>query len=308
MNERLPRGIDESTSARPVRFAGYRGVTVAGDAWGEPDAPPVILLPGGGQTRHAWGETARRLAEDGWYALSLDLRGHGDSGWAPDGDYSIEAFVGDLRAVTAMLPQAPAVVGASMGGITALVTQGETEESLFAAIVLVDIAPRMEAEGVDRIVAFMRAHLGGFDSLEEAADAIARFLPHRPRPSDLTGLAKNLRFGPDQRYRWHWDPKFMGDAERPRRPQRPERLEAAARRLRLPVLLVRGQLSEVISEAGAREFLEMVPQARFVDVSDAGHMVAGDRNDVFAQAVIDFLRTLAGPGKQGAAERRNDGA
>lgn len=296
MTDPVRSEIDESAAPRPVTFAGYHGVTIAGDAWGEPDAPPVILLPGGGQTRHAWGETARRLAADGWYALSLDLRGHGDSGWAPDGDYSIEAFVGDLRAVTAALARPPMVVGASMGGITALMTQGETEESLFAAIVLVDIAPRMEADGVDRILAFMRAHLDGFASLDDAADAIARFLPHRPRPSDLKGLAKNLRFGADERYRWHWDPRFVGDAERPRRPQQPERLLAAARRLRLPVLLVRGQLSEVISEAGAREFLETVPHAKFVDVSEAGHMVAGDRNDIFAQAVIDFLRTVAVPG------------
>jgi non-heme chloroperoxidase len=278
--------------ARRVYFEGHGGVTLAGDAFGDPMSPPVILLPGGGQTRHAWGTAAERLAAQGWYALALDLRGHGDSSWASDGDYSLTAFVGDLLRVTETLRRAPVIVGASLGGITGLLAAGETAPQAFAALVLVDIAPRMESDGVERIVGFMRAHLDGFDSLEAAADAITEYLPRRPRPKDLSGLTKNLRLGEDRRYRWHWDPAFVLGSKRPSGSQQPERLLAAARRLTIPALLVRGQMSEVISEAGAREFLEAVPHARYVDVSDAGHMVAGDRNDVFAQAVIDFLRAL----------------
>jgi len=279
-------------AARPVTFAGHHGVAVAGDAWGNPDDPPVILLPGGGQTRHAWGGTAEKLADAGWYALSLDLRGHGDSGWAPDADYELSAFVGDLLAVRATFERRPAVVGASLGGITALLAEGESPGNEFSAIVLVDIAPRMEPEGIQRIVAFMRAHLDGFPDLDAAADAIAEYMPHRPRRTDLSGLGKNLRLGRDGRYRWHWDPEFINGRQRPGGPQQPHRLLAAARNLEIPALLVRGQMSDVISEASVAEFLEACPHAKYVDVSDAGHMVAGDKNDVFSSAVIEFLNEV----------------
>jgi pimeloyl-ACP methyl ester carboxylesterase len=287
--------------ARPVTFAGRNGVTVAGDAWGSPNDPPVILLPGGGQTRHAWGGTARRLAEAGWQAVSLDLRGHGDSDWAPDADYELDAFIGDLLAVRASFAQRPAVVGASLGGVTALLAQGESPGDEFSAIVLVDIAPRMEREGVERIVSFMRAHLDGFPNLEAAADAIAQYLPHRPRRADMGGLSKNLRLGRDGRYRWHWDPEFVMGMRRSTASRQPDRLLAAASNIRIPALLIRGQMSDVISEASAAEFLGAVPHAKYVDVSNAGHMVAGDKNDVFADAVIEFLSEVRDDSVAGGA-------
>lgn len=278
--------------AARVSFRGYGGTRLVGEAWGDAGAQPVLLLPGGGQTRHAWGDTAQRLASEGWYAISLDLRGHGESDWAADGNYSLSAFVADLLAVLEHLEQPPVLVGASLGGITGLLVAGEEKPDAFAALVLVDIAPRMEAAGVQRIVEFMRAHLDGFASLEEAARAVAAYLTHRPPPKDLRGLRKNLRRGPDGRYRWHWDPRFVLGERRPDASQQPERLLAAARNLRIPTLLVRGRMSDVISEASVREFLEHVPHARYVDVAQAGHMIAGDQNDLFTTAVVDFLRSL----------------
>jgi pimeloyl-ACP methyl ester carboxylesterase len=275
--------------SEPVTFAGRDGVRLAGDARGDPRDRPVVLLHGGGQTRHAWGATASALARRGWYALSLDLRGHGDSAWAPDGDYSVDALVADLRCVVGRLHAPPAIVGASLGGITALLAEGEAAVPASRAIVLVDVAPRVERPGVDRILRFMRGKPEGFASLEEAADAVAAYNPHRPRPADTTGLRKNLRKGPDGRYRWHWDPAVIGGERRPNATQDPERMEAAARRLTVPVLLVRGRLSDLLSEEGARAFLALVPHAAYADVSDAGHMVAGDRNDAFTRAVVDFL-------------------
>jgi pimeloyl-ACP methyl ester carboxylesterase len=251
---------------------------LAGDAYGDPAAPPVLLLHGGGQTRHAWGGTAAALAAHGWHAVSLDLRGHGDSGWAPAADYSVDAFARDLSAVARQLTSKPAVVGASLGGLAALIAQGEHAEP-----------PRVDPAGVERIIGFMTAHPDGFATLEEAADAVAGYVPHRRRPRDLNGLRKNLRLGADGRYRWHWDPRFMHGGRRPTATQDPARLEAAARAIRVPTLLVRGRLSDVVSEDGARAFLDLVPHARYVDVSGAGHMVAGDRNDPFTAAVVEFL-------------------
>lgn len=280
---------DEPSTARTVVLAGSGGLALTADVWGDPSQPGVLLLHGGGQTRHAWGTTGAVLAQAGWYAVSLDLRGHGDSAWAEDGDYSIEAYADDLVAVVRSFARPPAVVGASLGGLTALLAAGESGCAMLA-LVLVDCAPRLEPDGVQRIMAFMRGGLAGFASLEEAADAVAAYMPHRKRPKDLGGLRKNLRLHDDGRYRWHWDPRFVSGEQRPSPSRQPDRLLTAARQLRVPTLLVRGRMSDVVSEAGAAEFVASVPHAEFIDVLDAGHMVAGDRNDVFSAAVVDFLQ------------------
>jgi non-heme chloroperoxidase len=278
--------------ATPLQLIGRDGIALAADAYGDPSHPPVLLLHGGGQTRFAWGATAAQLAAEGWYAVSMDLRGHGESAWDDAGDYSVNAYVADLRAVVPQLSAKPVLVGASLGGIASLLAEGEDEGSLCAAIVLVDIAPKIEGSGALRIIQFMQGSADGFASLEEAADAVAAYLPHRERPSDLSGLAKNLRTLPSGRLRWHWDPRFLQAGHGPKPGEQPERLRVAARKLRVPTLLVRGKLSDLLSEAGARDFLDLVPHARFADVSDAGHMVAGDRNDRFSSAVIEFLREV----------------
>lgn len=278
---------------KAIEYTGHEGIVLAGEAWGDEKNPPVLLLHGGGQTRFAWGGTARALAEAGWYAVSLDLRGHGDSAWAEEGNYDISAFAGDAVHVAQSFSRKPAVVGASLGGIASLVAQAESPEPVFSAIVLVDIAPRMEREGVERIISFMGNQLEeGFASLEEAADAIASYMPHRPRPKDLSGLQKNLRRGEDGRYRWHWDPQFVVGKRLPSASNDPERLLRASRSLDVPVMLVRGRMSDICSEESAREFLSVVPHAKYVDVADASHMVAGDKNDIFTKAVLEFLETV----------------
>jgi pimeloyl-ACP methyl ester carboxylesterase len=264
------------------------------DAYGQPDHPPVLLLHGGGQTRHAWSGTARELARAGWYAVAVDLRGHGESDWSEDGDYRHDDFAADTTALARSFEQAPVLVGASLGGLSSLIALGEAgDESLASALVLVDIATRMEFDGAARIIDFMKARPDGFANLGEAADAVAKYNPHRERPSDLSGLEKNLRRGEDGRYRWHWDPQFLASPKNTASLTSLSfgRLDDAARSLTLPTLLVRGRMSDLLSEAGAREFLEVVPHAKFVDVSGAGHMVAGDRNDAFTRSVVSFLET-----------------
>ncbi len=273
------------------------GLKLVADTWGDPSDPPILFAHGGGQTRHAWGNTARALGSDGWYTVSIDQRGHGDSDWAPDGDYRFDVFAEDLIDVAGVLPQPPVAVGASLGGGSALIAEGEKvangEQGAFSALILVDITPRVEKKGADRIIKFMTANLEhGFATLDEAADSIAEYLPHRPRPKDLSGLAKNLRLGDDGRYRWHWDPRFVNDREKLDRMARVDRMNNAAKNLRLPTLLVRGGQSDLVTVDAAQEFQELVPHAKFADVSGAGHMVAGDRNDAFTQAVIDFLNTI----------------
>ena len=268
---------------------GADGVPIAGDAWGASDDPLVVLLHGGGQTRHAWKGTGEQLAGAGYHAVSLDARGHGDSGWSTSGDYSQEKMIADLVAVVRQLGDPnPVLVGASMGGGVGLCAVGEGYVDA-SALVLVDMAPRIEVEGAERIMAFMAQKPDGFESLEDVADAISAYQPHRNRPRSLDGLHKNLRVGDRPgRYYWHWDPAFL-NRTRDRFEERADRLGESAASLTLPTLLVRGGLSDVLSEAGAREFLEMCPHSEYVNVTDAAHMVAGDRNDLFTDAVIGFL-------------------
>ena len=275
-------------------WQGVGGVRIAGDSWGNPNGPLVLLQHGGGQTRHAWKGAGERLGAAGYHAVAFDARGHGDSDWAPDGLYGQDVMVEDLKCVVAALGnRRPVLVGASMGGGTSLVAVGEDHVDA-TALVIVDIAPRIEPQGVDKIQAFMSQKPEGFDSLQEVADAIASYQPHRERPRTLDGLAKNVRLGADGKYRWHWDPRFR--AGRYNLEKRRERLEACARSLRLPTLLVRGGLSDVLSEEGAQDFLKLCPSSEYVNVTGAAHMVAGDRNDIFGNAVIDFLSRVVPAG------------
>ncbi len=287
-------------------FTGAAGNKLAADVFGD-RGPAVLLLHGGGQTRHAWRKTAEELARTGWTAYALDQRGHGDSDWVADAAYSFPDFASDAKAVARELYRRsqtrPAVIGASLGGIASLLAEGESERSdgdeLFSALVLVDITPRVDRNGVDKVQGFMRAHAKeGFATIDDAAQAVADYLPHRPRPKSNEGLKKNLRLSPDGRWRWHWDPNFI-DGPRGvggKRGEIEDLLVEAARRIRIPALLVRGGSSELVQEAHVREFLELVPHAEYVDVSGARHMVVGDRNDDFASAVLDFLAKRKKPG------------
>ena len=284
-------------------FKGASGNTLVGDVYGE-EGPPVLLLHGGGQTRHAWKKTGDLIARLGRVAYAIDQRGHGDSEWVADGAYQYTDFAADARVLGDTLAERsgvrPAVVGASLGGMAALLGNSQPGRSQskaqhFSALVLVDITPRVDVEGVSKIQGFMRAQLReGFGSIAEAADAVAAYLPHRPRPRSHEGLKKNLRLHSDGRWRWHWDPRFLeGNRRIGAGSEEIERaLVSAAKRVTIPALLVRGASSELVQEEHAKDFLKLVPHASYVDVSGARHMVAGDRNDQFANAIESFLSDL----------------
>lgn len=281
-------------SPHRLEFTGLDGNVLRADLF-DGGGAPVLLLHGGGQTRRAWDKTARMLAAEGWRAISLDMRGHGESDWAATRDYRFSTYAAEIASIAGEIARrfhsAPVIVGASLGGLSGLGAE-ILHGPLLQGLVLVDITPWMNPEGVDKVQGFMRTHSGdGFASLEEAAGAIAAYLPHRKRPRSLDGLAKNLRLGVDGRYRWHWDPAFLEgilnvntDAENYLAPLR-QRLGA----LTIPVLLVRGLLSELILEDEKNAFLAAAPTASAVDVGGAGHMVAGDRNDAFAASILHFL-------------------
>lgn len=274
---------------KELEFKLSNGIRLAAHAYGDPKAPPVILSHGGGQTRHSWGGTAQALAEQGWYAITYDHRGHGNSSWSEDGDYHVDRFAEDQRELATMLAVKPALVGASLGGISAMLAEGENDTEVFCSIVLVDIVPRMRMDGAQNIIEFMGAHMeDGFANLDDAADVIALYTG-RPRREDISGLNKNLRLHEDGRYRWHWDPCFVTHRSGDNGITNSERLERAVSSISQPILLIRGQLSNLVTEELAADFLQLVPHAEYVDVENAHHMVAGDRNDIFTRAVVDFL-------------------
>ena len=273
---------------------GHGGVRIAADRQGDPAARAVVFLHGGGQTRRSWGRAATAVARRGWQSVTVDMRGHGESDWPTDGDYRVATFAADVREILLRLPPRPVLVGASLGGLTSMLLAGELSPGIASAVVLVDIVPDMDPSGAERIHAFMADKMvDGFGSLDEVADMIAEFNPHRPRPADLDGLRNNLRRRGDRWY-WHWDPQFIDGsaAHPPMEVTDVERLHAAVARIvadGVPMLLVRGQVSDLVSHERASEFLARFPQIGFVDVEGAGHMVAGDRNDLFADAVLEFL-------------------
>ena len=269
------------------------GLEIAADVWGEEGAPVVLLQHGGGQTRHAWKGTGEALARAGFRAYALDARGHGDSDWATDG-YEQDSMINDLVEVAkAVGDPNPILVGASMGGGVSLCAVGE-QVIPARALVMVDTAPQLEKAGTDKIRAFMMQNPEGFDSLEEVADAIANYQPHRKRARNLDGLKKNVRLDEHGRLRWHWDPSWL-ERTRPDLTERRRRMQEAAEKLAVtqtPTLLVRGGLSDVLSEEGADKFLTDCPHSEYVNVTDAAHMVAGDRNDIFTDAVAEFLNRV----------------
>jgi len=282
-------------------FRSHDGVVLMADACGDAARPPVLLLHGGGQTRHAWRRTALALGERGFHAVAQDLRGHGDSGWSPQGQYSLDEFVLDVCATCASFAVPPIVVGASLGGIVAMLARAERQAAL-SALVLVDVTPTLQRSGVERIRDFMAsARHEGFASVEAAAEAVRSFLPGRQVPPSAAGLSKNLRLGRDGRYRWHWDPAFMDFVDRNAGTAFDDRLTPAARALDVPVLLVRGSKSDVVSGGDAEFLLRLVPTAQAVDIDDATHMVAGDANDAFTAAILAFIERL-GPRQTTARE------
>ncbi len=276
------------TETKTIEFKSSEGFPIAADLYGDPTHDPVLFMHGGGQTRHAWGGAAAALAARGWHTISMDHRGHGDSGWSPDANYELDYFVEDFFAVLEQIGRKTVICGASLGGRTALLGLGEGSQELASALILVDIAPKTEAKGVARIQQFMRANLDGFASLEDAADAVAAYREHRSRPKDVSGLKKNLRLKDDGRWYWHWDPKYI-DRRDKEDPSRNERVRASTPNIKIPTLLIRGGSSDVVSPEGVQDFLNLLPTAKFIDVADAGHMVAGDKNDIFTDAVVDFL-------------------
>ena len=288
----MASAVLKSPASSIERLRARDGLGLALETFGGTGRPGLVFAHGFGQTRGAWAGSAAALADDGYCCVTFDARGHGDSDWRGRDPYSWELMLDDLVAVARTLPVPPVLVGASMGGLLGLAAEG-TQAPLFRALVLVDVTPRWEPRGVDRILNFMRAHPDGFESLDDAARAIAAHLPHRREPKRPERLRALLADHGDGRLRWHWDPRLLDDVARDSAAHQPRLLEAA-RRIRVPTLLISGGASDIVSGATIDEFLALVPHARHVSVPQATHMIVGDDNAAFTRHVAEFLHTLQG--------------
>jgi pimeloyl-ACP methyl ester carboxylesterase len=275
---------------------------LAVETWNPQGAPDLLFAHGFGQTRGAWNATAAALARAGCRCVTFDARGHGESDRVDAATgYHMDQFAGDLLRLAAAQPQPPVLVGASMGGLLGIVLAGERRPSPFRALVLVDITPRWETAGVQRILAFMQAHPDGFANYADAADQVAAYMPQRRERKSGEQLRPLLREGADGRLRWHWDPALLaGDLVQESERYQP-RLLAAAANIDVPVLLLSGGRSDVVSRGTVDEFLQLVPQARHVELAQATHMVAGDANEAFTNEVIHYVHSLETPATPRAA-------
>ena len=269
-----------------VEFAGFGGVRIACDTFGSPDAPPVLLIPSGGQTKEFWHGSAQALAQAGRYAICVDLRGHGDSGHAADGRYDLDAYVQDLRAILAALPNRSHIVATGLGAIIALAAVGESDPHVVSGLSLMDFNIWVEESELKRQHASLLERTMGAGAPGQLADAIAAAHPNEPAPKDAGRLLKAFTRQEDGTLEWRGDPlalkygSLIGMQDR---------LTAAASRTVSPVLLIRGSLNTSISNEIMQRLQATIPGAEIAEIEGAGHLMAADREDAFNSIVLEFL-------------------
>jgi pimeloyl-ACP methyl ester carboxylesterase len=273
-----------------AHFTTPDGLRLATDLAGDPWKPRLVFVHGGGQSRRSWRGALRRMAGAGFSVVSFDLRGHGESDWAPDGDYSLAAHTRDLVAILRAVPSPPCLIGASLGGRAAMLAAAELGPEMVRALVLVDVTPRLHPAGVDRVRRFLRASVGGFASLDAAA-ATLELYSEREFRNRLDRLRDSVRTGPDGRVYWRWDPGAAQEAFLDP-PQAEERLIAAVARFRGPMLLVRGTLSDLVTDDCVAHFRAARPDAGLAEIVGGGHLMKSQRLDDFCEATLEFLGRL----------------
>lgn len=256
--------------------------------WGEPGQPVILMLHGGGQQAHSWDFVSLPLSEH-YHILALDQRGHGDSDWAADGDYSIEAHQSDIDGFVAALGlQGFHLIGHSMGGRNSYVWASR-HPGMLRSLVIVDTGPVAQARGRNRIQNF-RELPDELDSFDEFAARVQEYTG-RTREQTLGALQYSIRQRPDGKWSWKYD-QLLRTPGRQGPAWSEEQLWAAVRKIDCPTLVTRGGDSDIFAEETMRQMQEVIPDCAIVTIPDAGHLVAGDNPAAFLAAVRDFLSGL----------------
>ena len=281
-NENAPQ--DKFVNANGMRFHYLE--------WGNPDNPPMLLLHGFAQTCHSWDFVALGFS-DNYRVIVLDQRGHGDSDWASDGDYSPETQQEDISGVVNELGLDNFVLmGLSMGGRNSF-TYAANNSGKVKALVVVDAAPQNMQQGTQNIRSFVQQD----DELDSVDAFVERVLQYNPRrdPQQVRGsILHNLKELPNGKWTWKYDRALRSPGRRMGSDAETEkRLWGYIESLQCPTLLVRGGASDIVAMDTADRMNQAIPNSRIATIEGAGHLVMGDSPSGFQSAVTDFLASLA---------------
>ena len=277
----MPTFRDHRVNARGLRFHYVE--------WGAAEQPPLLCLHGITQTAHSWDEVAAELSSD-YRVLSFDQRGHGDSDWAPDGDYTRHTQAADVDVISAALGLPPFVLaGMSMGGINAITFTARHPETV-RALIIVDVSPEIQVRGVENIRSFIQApdELDSFDAFVERA---RQFNPRRSIENIRSRLTHNLKQLPNGKWTWKYD-KALRSGKRSFQASALLNLWDDVRAIRCPTLIIKGGDSDILSAESAAKLQAAIPRSRLAVVPGAGHSVMGDNPEAFVAAVRGFLQAI----------------
>ncbi|CAH1664747.1 MULTISPECIES: alpha/beta hydrolase [unclassified Chelatococcus] len=277
----------QNGSIAPAEFATADGLNLSADIAGEPWRSRIIFLHGGAQSRRSWRRALEVFALGGFSVVSYDLRGHGESDWSAKGDYSLEAHVSDLISIVRSSPGRPILIGASLGGRVALAAAAKLGSEVINCLVLVDLTPRLNAVGLNRIRNFLSESVEGFADRAAAAAALSLYA-ERPLDKPMSNIGRSLIKHNNGRFYWRWDPQAALDANLD--PVDLERnLRQAARRLEVPTLLVRGTESDLVTPDCVSDFLRDCPSAEVVNIEGQGHLMKSSNWEFFCNAALEFV-------------------
>ncbi|MGB1733281.1 MAG: alpha/beta fold hydrolase, partial [Acidimicrobiales bacterium] len=255
--------------------------------WGDPSLPTLLFLHGGNQSAHSWDLVSLHLA-DRFHIIAPDQRGHGDSEWARDADYSSHAMAADAHAILSHFNiDQPIVIGHSMGGMNTLRLALE-QPDLLDRLVLVDVGPELSEAGAKTIRNFVVDNRE-FDDLEDFIQNVQKYDPYRSREHIERTVKYNLLERADGKYISKRDhgPRLATTQMQREQSDRFSLSDASA--ISQPTLVIRGADSNLFSPEAAQRFAEALPQGQLKTVSDSGHNVHGQNTSGFIAALIPFL-------------------
>ncbi len=280
------KGVPFTLENEPLdRLVQIGGLNLHYLEWGNPNDPTILMLHGNSQQAHSWDFVSLPLSEH-YHVIALDQRGHGDSDWAPEGDYSLEAQQGDIDGfVRAVLPQRFHLIGHSMGGRNSYVWASRHQDTLHS-LVIVDTGPESAPRGRNRIQRFKELP-DELDSLEEFASRVEEYTG-RSREQTLGSLKYSIRQRADGKWTWKYD-KIMRTPGQRSPTWTPDQLWDSVAKIDCPTLVVRGSESDIFTEETMLKMRSVIPQCTTVTVDRAGHLVAGDNPADFLVAGLELL-------------------
>jgi pimeloyl-ACP methyl ester carboxylesterase len=262
--------------------------------WGNPDAAgTILLLHGGGLNAHTW-DVVSVMLRDRYHCVALDQRGHGDSEWSPGSDYGMDSHLRDIEGFVAQMKlRRPVLVGQSMGGINSI-NYAARHSTGMAGLVVIDVGPEIIPAGGERIRDFIAAPQ--LDSPDEFLKRATQFNPLRDPRILRRSLYYNLRQLPNGKWTWKHDTRRHGETQTgdmaAAAAKRAEELWKAVPKIQCPALVVRGVLSDVISDEQAEKFVRALAKGRLARVEKAGHNVQGDNPAGLLAVLLPFLEEL----------------